>query len=135
MAPKPPADKPTVSQQPNADADSRPRPRPTLQKQESTARQSGNHSSTHLMNTTINTITERQKEFRAAAVEAKRAGEIETAKEYLKIYKGLDNLLKVAQGGLPVDLNTVCLALYTIQSENERKIYFSFPLLHHKGPI
>lgn len=50
---------------------------------------------------------ERQKEFRAAAVEAKRAGEIETAKEYLKIYKGLENLLNVAQGGLPVDLNTV----------------------------
>lgn len=50
---------------------------------------------------------ERQKEFRAAAVEAKRAGELETAKEYLKIYKGLENLLNVAQGGLPVDLNTL----------------------------
>ncbi|KAG4070001.1 hypothetical protein HA402_013661 [Bradysia odoriphaga] len=59
------------------------------------------------MNKNINTILERQKEFRAAAVEAKRAGEIETAKEYLKIYKGLDNLLKVAQGGLPIDLNTL----------------------------
>lgn len=60
------------------------------------------------MNTTINTIKERQKEFRAAAVDAKRAGEMETAKEYLKIYKGLENLLNVAQGGLPVDLSTVC---------------------------
>lgn len=106
VAPKPPAIKPTAPQQP--DTDTRP-PRPTLQKQDSTARASGNHSSTNLMNQTIHTIMERQKEFRAAAVDAKRAGEIETAKEYLKIYKGLDNLLKVAQGGLPVDLNTVCV--------------------------
>lgn len=72
---------------------------------------------------------ERQKEFRAAAVEAKRAGEIETAKEYLKIYKGLDNLLKVAQGGLPVDLNTVrWLNRAGIKVMKRAKFKFNFQL-------
>lgn len=73
------------------------------------------------MNKTINTILERQKEFRAAAVEAKRAGEIETAKEYLKIFKGLENLLKVAQGGLPVDLNTVWPLMILSFTDNNRE--------------
>ncbi|XP_037042405.1 coiled-coil and C2 domain-containing protein 1-like isoform X2 [Bradysia coprophila] len=100
VAPKPQVVTPAVPQHPSP-------PKPALQKQDSTSRLSGNHSSTTLMNKTINTILERQKEFRAAAVEAKRAGEIETAKEYLKIFKGLENLLKVAQGGLPIDLNTL----------------------------
>lgn len=68
---------------------------------------------------------ERQKEFRTAAVEAKRAGEIEQAKEYLKMYKGLDNLLKVAQGGLPVDLNTVCHDEFTINLRKNLSEKFS----------
>lgn len=105
-APKPQAVTPVVPQKPSPDADKR-SPKPALQKQESTSRLSGNHSSTTLMNKTVHTIQERAKEFRAAAIEAKRAGEMETAKEYLKIYKGLENLLNVAQGGLPVDLSTL----------------------------
>lgn len=81
--------------------------RPKLQKQESSSRLSGNHSNTTVMNKTITLLLERQKEFRAAAVEAKRNGDLETAKEYLKIFKGLENMLDVARGGLPVDLNTL----------------------------
>lgn len=82
-------------------------PRPTLQKQESSTRLSGNHSTTSVMNKTIALLQERQKEFRVAAVEAKRNGDIEQAKEYLKTFKGLESLLDVARGGLPVDLSTV----------------------------
>lgn len=79
---------------------------------------------------------ERQKEFRAAAVEAKRAGEIETAKEYLKIFKGLENLLKVAQGGLPVDLNTVCPICDNFNDKPKMtKNIFSFQFHHHNAPI
>lgn len=76
-----------------------------MQKQES--RIGGNHSATTLMNRTIETLLERQKEFKDAAVAAKKAGEIEEAKEYLKIYKGFDSMLDAARGGLPVDLATV----------------------------
>lgn len=84
----------------------RPSPtRPALQKQES--RISGNHSATTIMNKTIELLLERQKEFKQAALEAKQAGEIEQAKEYLKTFKGLENLLDVARGGLPVDLSSV----------------------------
>lgn len=86
-----------------------PHPRPPLRKQDS--RISGNHSSTTLMNKTIDTLLQRQKEFKDAAIEAKKAGEIEEAKGYLKIYKGFDILLDTARGGLPIDFATVCTYL------------------------
>lgn len=79
--------------------------RPPLQKQDS--RVSGNHSSTSLMSKTIEILLQRQKEYKDAALTAKKAGEIEQAKEYLRIYKGFDSLLDTARGGLPVDLSTV----------------------------
>lgn len=81
-------------------------PRPALKKQDSRA--SGNHSNTSVMNKTIEILLERQKEFKEAALEAKKSGEIEQAKEYLKSFKGIENLLDVARGGLPIDLTTVC---------------------------
>lgn len=73
------------------------------------SRFSGNHSSTTVMNKTIELLLERQKEFRDAALEAKKAGEIEEAKEFLKTFKGIESLLDVARGGLPVDLSTVSI--------------------------
>lgn len=83
--------------------------RPPLKKQDS--RISGNHSNTSVMNKTIEILLERQHDFKAAALEAKKAGEVEQAKEYLKTFKGIENLLNVARGGLPVDLSTVCCLL------------------------
>lgn len=59
------------------------------------------------MNKTIELLLERQKEFKEAALEAKKAGEIEQAKEFLKTFKGIESLLDVARGGLPVDISTV----------------------------
>lgn len=73
------------------------------------SRVSGNHSNTSVMNKTIELLLKRQKEFKDAALEAKKAGEMEQAKEFLKTFKGIDNLLNVARGGLPVDLSSVCL--------------------------
>lgn len=75
------------------------------------SRVSGNHSNTTIMNKTIELLLERQKEFKEAALEAKKAGEIEQAKEFLKTYKGIESLLNVARGGLPVDLSTVSIPL------------------------
>lgn len=79
-----------------------------MRKQDST-RISGNHSTTSVMNKTIELLLERQKEFKTAALEAKKAGEFEQAKEYLKTFKGIESLLDVARGGLPVDLSSVSI--------------------------
>lgn len=58
----------------------------------------------------IAALVERQKEFRQAAVEAKKAGELEEAKEYLRIFKGLEKLIETARGGIPIDMATVPIA-------------------------
>lgn len=71
------------------------------------SRISGNHSNTSVMNKTIELLLLRQKEFKEAAINAKKAGELEQAKEFLKTFKGIESLLNVARGGLPVDLSTV----------------------------
>lgn len=63
------------------------------------------------MNKTIEILLERHREFKEAAIEAKKAGEIEQAKEYLRTFKGIENLLNIAKGGLPVDLSTVSYCL------------------------
>ena len=98
---------PPVLPKPRADViPSTPTTRPSTEKSDA-SRASGNHSSTTLMNKNISLVMERQKEFRTAAIEAKKNGDIEQAKEYLKIFKGLENLLNVAKGGLPIDLSTV----------------------------
>lgn len=52
-------------------------------------------------------LTSRQKEFRLAALEAKRKGEINQAKEFLRLAKGFEPLLDAASSGLPIDLNSV----------------------------
>lgn len=69
------------------------------------------HSNTSVMGKTIEILIERHREFKEAAIEAKKAGDLEKAKEYLRTFKGIENLLNVAKGGLPVDLSSVSLSL------------------------
>ncbi|PNF27118.1 Coiled-coil and C2 domain-containing protein 1-like [Cryptotermes secundus] len=52
-------------------------------------------------------LVARQKEFRDAALQAKRKGEINQAKEYLRLAKGFDPLIEASHSGLPVDMDTV----------------------------
>ena len=52
-------------------------------------------------------LLKRQQQFKKAALEAKKKGEIEQAKEYLRNCKGFDQLIEASRNGLPVDLNTV----------------------------
>ncbi|KAH8238102.1 hypothetical protein KR026_009870 [Drosophila bipectinata] len=81
---------------------------PSPQKpKELTTRISGNQQKSNLAEQQMKLLLERQKEFKMAAIEAKKAGEIDQAKEYLKIYKGFDSLLNAASSGLPVDLTTL----------------------------
>lgn len=103
--PAPPAAPSAPPKQDDASPENSSPTKSPLKKQDS--RVSGNHSNTSIMNKTIELLLERQKEFKEAALEAKKAGEIEQAKEFLKTFKGIDNLLNVARGGLPVDLSTV----------------------------
>lgn len=104
-AKKPDAESPTP---PGSGTENTSPKRSPMKRQES--RVSGNHSYTSVMSKTIELLLERQKDFKDAALEAKKAGEIEQAKEYLKTFKGIENLLNVAKGGLPVDLSTVSIS-------------------------
>ena len=76
-----------------------------------TTRTSGNQQKNNLAEQQMKILLERQKEFKLAAIEAKKSGEIDQAKEYLKIYKGFDALLNAASSGLPVDLSTVSIEI------------------------
>lgn len=74
-------------------------------KKELTSRVSG--STTNLAERQMQILIDRQKEFKLAAIEAKKSGEIEQAKEYLLIFKKFEKLLNAASIGLPVDLNSL----------------------------
>ena len=52
-------------------------------------------------------LEKRQAQFKEAALEAKRSGQIEQAKEYLRQAKGFDKLIEATKCGLPVDINTL----------------------------
>lgn len=86
------------------------------QKLDLTTRTSGNQQKNNLAEQQMKILLDRQAEFKVAAIEAKKAGEIDQAKEYLKIYKGFDSLLNAASSGLPVDLTS--LPLPPSQREN-----------------
>ncbi|ALC38618.1 l-2-gd1 [Drosophila busckii] len=94
----------------NAVTPTAPRKAPaTPPSKELTTRTSGNHQKNNLAEQQMKLLLERQQEFKAAAITAKKAGEMDQAKEYLKIYKGFESLLNAASSGLPVDLSTLPL--------------------------
>jgi len=52
-------------------------------------------------------IVQRQKEYKIAALKAKKRGDLEQAKAYLRTGHGFDKLIQASQSGLPVDMATV----------------------------
>lgn len=52
-------------------------------------------------------LLERQNMFKTAALEAKKAGDLNLAKEYLRMAKGIDPLISANKCGIPVDMDTV----------------------------
>eukprot|EP00794_Sanderia_malayensis_P004573 gene4573-5174_t len=52
-------------------------------------------------------LLSRQKEFKVAALHAKKSGDIDAAKNYLRQAKGMDEMIVAAQSGLRVDITTV----------------------------
>lgn len=71
------------------------------------SRSSGSHSATSINQKNIAVLTDRHKVFRQAAVQAKKDGNLDQAKEYLRQYKQIEIVLDAARGGMPVDLNTL----------------------------
>ena len=60
-------------------------------------------------------LEKRQNQFKSAALVAKKAGEIEEAKEYLRKAKGFDSLIEAAKSGLPVDFKSLPVAPQSIR--------------------
>jgi len=60
-----------------------------------------------LQETQLALLLQRQAHFKAAALEAKKKGEIEEAKEFLRNCKGLNGVIEASRGGLPVNMATV----------------------------
>ncbi|CAH2105026.1 unnamed protein product [Euphydryas editha] len=54
-------------------------------------------------------LLHRQKQFKEAAILAKKNGDINQAKEYLRTAKGFDSVIEAARGGLVVDLASLPL--------------------------
>ncbi|XP_018899694.2 coiled-coil and C2 domain-containing protein 1-like isoform X2 [Bemisia tabaci] len=54
-------------------------------------------------------LLERQAQFKQAAIEAKKNGDLEVAKEHLRNIKGLQPLIEASNCGLPIDMSTVPL--------------------------
>ena len=55
-------------------------------------------------------LEKRQAQFKEAALEAKRSGQIEQAKEYIRQAKGFDKLIEASKCGLPVDISSLPVA-------------------------
>ncbi|EDO41324.1 predicted protein [Nematostella vectensis] len=55
----------------------------------------------------LNFLVERQKEFKMAALNAKREGDLESARHWLRMSKGLDPMIENASNGMRVDISSV----------------------------
>jgi coiled-coil and C2 domain-containing protein 1 len=64
----------------------------------------GNHIPTTRAEKQVILLQARQKEFKEAALNAKRKGEVAEAKEFLRTAKGFDPLIEASMSGLPVDI-------------------------------
>lgn len=52
-------------------------------------------------------LVERQTLFKQAALEAKKRGEVDQAKEYLRNARGFDPLIEATKSGLPIDVTSI----------------------------
>lgn len=58
----------------------------------------------------IEMLQQRQRELKMAALKAKKDGDLELARDYLRQAKGIDPLLTASLSGLPVDMNSIPLS-------------------------
>lgn len=55
-------------------------------------------------------LQQRQHELKQAALNAKKEGDLELARNYLRQAKGIDPLIEASTAGLPVDMNSIPLS-------------------------
>lgn len=55
-------------------------------------------------------LQQRQRELKQAALAAKKDGDLELARDYLRQAKGIQPLIEASQGGLPVDMSSIPLS-------------------------
>ncbi|GLV42542.1 lethal (2) giant discs 1 [Carabus blaptoides fortunei] len=97
---------PRVPTRPAPAPQAQPTPPRVPPRQNSTRKMGNQVSNTHLEKQ-VALLLHRQKEFKEAALQAKRKGEIAQAKELLKTAKGFDNVIEAARCGLPVDMDSL----------------------------
>ena len=71
-------------------------------------------------------LEKRQSQFKAAALSAKKAGQIDAAKEYLRKAKGFDSLIEAAKSGLPVDFKSLPVAPQAVKGNSKLFVSFLF---------
>lgn len=64
-------------------------------------------SSSFVLEKQLNFLLERQKLFKKAALESKNKGDIQQAKEYLRMSKGIDPMIEATRNGLPIDATSI----------------------------
>ncbi|XP_044751431.1 coiled-coil and C2 domain-containing protein 1-like isoform X2 [Coccinella septempunctata] len=74
-----------------------------------TTRNTGNQVPNSRADQQMQVLLLRQKQFKEAALKAKKKGEITQAKEFLRTAKGFDKLIEATSCGLPVDFSTLPL--------------------------
>ncbi|KAJ8947481.1 hypothetical protein NQ318_009784 [Aromia moschata] len=73
----------------------------------SSASSEGNHVPTSHADKQVLILLAKQKQFKQAALNAKKQGDMAQAKEFLRQAKGFDNLINAARSGLPVDWSSI----------------------------
>lgn len=58
----------------------------------------------------LSLLQQRQHELKQAAVNAKKDGDLDLARNYLRQAKGIDPLIQASMAGLPVDMNSIPLS-------------------------
>lgn len=96
------------SSQPKAPPVIKPAPKPPAPQPSSpTSSQSQNNNISRQASTRADKqlliLLAKQKQFKVAALNAKKKGEMVQAKEFLRTAKGFDRLIEAAKGGLPID--------------------------------
>lgn len=122
--PVPPRTKP--SQQPSTSV---PKIPPKLTTQTSFNRKMGNQTSNTHLEKQVAMLLARQKEFKDAALQAKKKGEIAQAKELLRSAKGFDKVIDAAMGGFPVDMDSLPIPASSRSVLDER--YFILHIITH----
>ncbi|CAG9854810.1 unnamed protein product [Phyllotreta striolata] len=84
-----------------------PQPDPSTTKPAPARRTEGMTAKSSLAEKQMQVLIAKQKQFKLAALEAKKRGEISQAKEFLRQSKGFDKLIEASIAGLPVDWSSI----------------------------